>query len=79
MQGHDIPFLSSISFRFLSTVFFQLEIEEKNKFSLIRSGQEQQVKLKAESQADAEEWMQNLSTAIKLVIVHPLSVSISRF
>ncbi len=44
-----------------------MEREEKNKFSIIRSGQEQQVKLKAESQAEAEEWMKNILAAISLV------------
>ena len=45
----------------------QLEKEEKNKFSLIRPAPEQHIKLKAESQADAEEWMQKLSNIIKMV------------
>ena len=44
-----------------------MEKEEKNKFSLIRNGQEQHIKLKAENLADAEEWMHNIAAAIKLV------------
>ena len=47
----------------------QMEREEKNKFSIIRSGQEQQVKLKAENQPEAEEWMKNILAAISLVCV----------
>jgi hypothetical protein len=60
-------FFSFLS-RLMSFSHAQLEKEEKHKFSLIGSSQEQHIKLKAETVMDAEEWMQNIAAAIKLVI-----------
>eukprot|EP00292_Cryptomonas_paramecium_P013387 CAMPEP_0113665630 /NCGR_PEP_ID=MMETSP0038_2-20120614/2411_1 /TAXON_ID=2898 /ORGANISM="Cryptomonas paramecium" /LENGTH=224 /DNA_ID=CAMNT_0000581003 /DNA_START=72 /DNA_END=742 /DNA_ORIENTATION=+ /assembly_acc=CAM_ASM_000170 len=46
----------------------KLETEDKNKFSILRTGQEQ-IKLKAESVPEAEDWKRQLQAAISLALV----------